>query len=81
MQARQKIASEHELRSIVGDIDETKIVEIIKLNPTVADLEEAAIWAGGNGDTLGKTGHPLTGIAAQVFDILIVDEEETSNER
>jgi len=81
MQTQPKAASGSELRSIVGNIDEAKIIEILKLNPTVADLEEAALWAGGEGDTLGKEGHPLTGTAAQVFDILIADEDELSERR
>ncbi len=65
-----------ELKSIVGDIDEAKVIEILKLNPTVAELEEAAVWAAGDGDVLDKEGRPLTGIAAQIFDILTADEEE-----
>ena len=76
-----KVINEHELRTMVGDIDEAKVVEILKFNPTVADVEEAVLWAGGEGDILGKKGHPLTGIAAQVFDVLIADEDELSERR
>lgn len=65
-----------ELKSIVGDIDEAKVIEILKLNPSVAELEEAAVWAAGDGDVLDKQGRPLTGTAALIFDILTADEEE-----
>jgi hypothetical protein len=59
----------------LGDIDEA-IIAILALKPSLAELEQAAVWATGDGDVLGKTGHPLTAIAAQIVDILTADEEE-----
>ena len=73
----QRIAAMHDdLLRIVGDIDERKALDILALSPTVAEIEEAAVWAVGNGDVLAKTGHPLTGISAEIFEILTADEEE-----
>jgi hypothetical protein len=79
----QSIASTHDaaathddLLRIVGDIDERDALEILALHPTIAEIEEAAVWAVGNGDVLAKTGRPLTGIAAEIFEILTADEEE-----
>lgn len=80
MQTRSTAVNTRELRSIVGDIDEAKIIEILKLNPSVTDLEEAVIWAGGDGDTLGKQGHPLVGTVAQIFEILTADDDESQAE-
>jgi hypothetical protein len=34
------------------------------------------LWVSGDGDVLAKGGHPLSSIAANVLDILNVDEEE-----
>jgi hypothetical protein len=65
-----------EVRQILGDIDDAKLIDILALRPTVAELEEAAVWATGNGDILGKEGKPLAGIAAAIVDILTADEEE-----
>jgi hypothetical protein len=73
---RDVAASREDLLRIVGDIDERKVLEILALRPTVAGIEEAAAWATGAGDVLGKSGHPLTGIPAQIFDILVADEDE-----
>ena len=73
---RRGAATHDDLLRILGEIDERKAVDILGLHPTVADIEEAAIWASGDGDVLAKAGHPLTGIAAEIFDILIADEEE-----
>ena len=70
-------ATREDIRSILGDLDDTTTLEIPGLNPSVSDLEEALMWSSGSGgDVLGREGHPLTGIAAQVFDILARDEQE-----
>jgi hypothetical protein len=60
----------------VGEIDDAKVIDILVLKPTMADVEEAAIWATGDGDVLAKAGRPLTGISAEIFEILTADEEE-----
>jgi hypothetical protein len=73
---RTGAVSHDDLTRIVGDIDQRKALQILALNPTVADLEEAAIWAAGNGDVLGKRGRPLGVVAANIFDILTANEEE-----
>jgi hypothetical protein len=71
-----KTISEHELKLIVGNVDETKVVDILKLQPTVSELEEAVVWATGDGDVLAKEGRPLTGRVADIVDILTEDEDE-----
>ena len=38
-----------DLNAILGDIDDAKVIKILALTPTVAELEEAAIWATGYG--------------------------------
>ncbi|MEX0751807.1 MAG: hypothetical protein WD073_02650 [Xanthobacteraceae bacterium] len=65
-----------DLKAILGDMDDAKIIQILALKPTLSDLEEAAIWATGNGDVLGKAGRPLTGRAADILEILTADAEE-----
>ncbi len=65
-----------ELKAILGDIDDAKVIEIIELKPTLAELEEAAVWATGDGDVLAKGGRPLAGTVAAVLEILTADDEE-----
>jgi hypothetical protein len=65
-----------ELRSVLGEVDDAKLIEVLKLQPTLAELEEAAIWATGNGDILAKGGRPMTGTVAAIIEILTADEEE-----
>lgn len=61
---------------IVGDIDASKVIEILALRPTVAEIEEAAVWAHGDGDILAKSGHPQAGVIAQIVDILMADADD-----
>jgi hypothetical protein len=68
-------ATGSDLHAILGDLDEAKVLEILNLGPTAAELEEAAIWSAGSGDVLAKEGRPLTGVAAQVFEIVTRDEQ------
>lgn len=68
--------TQEDLKAVLGDIDNDKVLQILALDPTPAELEEAAIWAVGDGDVLAKSGKPLTGKAAEILDILTADEEE-----
>jgi hypothetical protein len=70
------VLGSEELKSILGEVDDAKLIEILKLQPTLAELEEAAIWATGNGDILAKGGRPMTGTVAAIVEILTADEEE-----
>jgi len=70
-----KPATEEDVKSIFGDLDATKLLPILALRPTVADLEEALMWLGGDPDVFGA-GPPLKGVASQVVTILTADEED-----
>ena len=74
--AHQVLAGRDDLRRILGDLDDAKVIEILALSPNLADLEEAAAWAGGDGDILAKSGRPLAGVVANIVDIVTADEEE-----
>lgn len=74
--AFHRVATRQDVRRIVGDVDDAKLVAILSLQPSVSELEEAAMWSRGDGDVLGKAGHPLTGVAARLFDILAVEDED-----
>jgi hypothetical protein len=73
--SRRIPATGSEIHAILGDLDDDKVLEILKLSPTAAEIEEAAIWSAGSGDVLGKEGRPLTGMAVEVFEILTRDEQ------
>ena len=74
--AKPAMATRDDLLRLAGDVDERKVLDILALRPTVAEIEQAALWAAVDGDILAKGGHPLIGTAAEVLDILTADEEE-----
>ena len=73
--SNHKPATHDDVKSVLGDLDATKLLPIMALEPTVADLEEAAMWLGGDPDVF-EAGQPLKGIANQIVTILTADEEE-----
>ena len=71
----RKPATPDDVRSILGDLDETKMLPILALRPTIAEVEEASIWLGGDADVFGAAA-PLKGVASQIVTILTANEEE-----
>ncbi len=41
-----------DLHRILGDIDDAKVIDILALKPTLPEVEQAAVWAAGDGDVL-----------------------------
>lgn len=72
--ARQ--ATSEDVRRIVGDVDDTVVVEILSNRPTVSDLTEAAIWVHGDGDLKAREDKQLSAAATAVAEILTREEEE-----
>jgi len=62
-----------DIRRICGDIADWKLVAIVALSPGTNDLELAVAWAD-NEDEFRQQ-RPLSGITAQIYDILTSDEE------
>jgi hypothetical protein len=69
-----KLAAPNDVRHILGDLDESKILSILALRPTVAHLEEAVTWLSGDRDVFEP--RPLKDIASQIVSILTENEEE-----
>jgi hypothetical protein len=80
MMPRSKSAAEpatrNDLLRLVGDVDEQMALDILALQPTIAEVEEAALRAAGDSDVLAKAGHKLSANAAEILNILTADEEE-----
>lgn len=69
-------ATRNDLLELVGDVDEQKMLDILALHPTIAEIEEAAMWVAGDGDILAKAGRPMSGTAAEILEILGAEEDE-----
>lgn len=64
-----------DVKKLFGDLDDQTIVEVLALQPAMVDLEEAARWVYGDRDTLPER-HQLSGMAAQIVDLVEIDEED-----
>lgn len=64
-----------DVRDIVGDLDDAKIAAIMATGANAEQLEEAMAWASGESDVMGDLERPLTGVVAQLYDILMTGEE------
>lgn len=60
------------LRQVVGEIDEAKLVAILSLDPSLAEVEESAMRADGSADLQRE----CAGKVAQIVNILTADIEE-----
>ena len=63
-------AAASDIIRIFGDIGDDRITALLALHPSLAELEQAAMWIHGDGDLLAKNGNPLAGTAAAVFDVV-----------
>ena len=74
--ANQQPATRADFHRILGSLEDPKIIDILKLNPTVEDLEQAAVCAAGDHDVLAKDGHQASNVAVRVAEIITADEED-----
>ena len=63
-----------EILRLFGTIEDHRTEEIIELNPSLDELEITAAYVAGLDDVMGKEHHPLTGKAAQIYEIVTRDE-------
>lgn len=72
---KRGLATSDDVARILGNLDPTKMLPIMALQPTIADVEEASMWLAGDRDVFGP-GLPIKGIASRIVTILTADEEE-----
>jgi hypothetical protein len=72
---KRELATTDDVARILGNLDPTKMLPIMALRPTIAEVEEASMWLGGDQDVFGS-GTPVKGTVSQIVTILTADEEE-----
>ena len=75
------MVSQDEVRRLFGDLDDEKVAEILKLKPTLPEIELAAGCLDGRADMLAKGEHHLSPTAAQILEIVLSDEEAPEHDR
>jgi len=74
--ANQKPASRADFHRILGSLEDPRILEILDLNPTVEDLEQAAICVAGDHDVLARNGRRVSRVAERVVEIITAEEDD-----
>lgn len=64
-----------DIRELAGDINEIDAAKIIATGATRAEFAEAYQYACGCGDVVGRSGHPLVGVVAEIYEMLVADDE------
>ena len=72
---RGALATPDDVKRIIGNLDDAKLLDIMALRPTILDVEEASMSLAGDTDIFG-TGQPLKRVAGDIVAILTADEEE-----
>jgi hypothetical protein len=62
-----------DVRHAVGGVSDATVAAVLGCAPSQEELEVAAIYLRGEGSEVDRLGHPLTGKAAQLYDILTAD--------
>ena len=73
------VISAADVRRLVGPLGDDAVAAILRVGASPDELEIAAHYARGEGDRADRVGHPLSGRAAQVYEILR-DEEADAEE-
>ncbi len=71
--AKQRLTRDAVIKA-AGALDDVSIAEIIATGATIEELEEAVTWANGVTRLGRELGRPLTGVVAQLYEILTADE-------
>lgn len=64
-----------------GGIPDWKIAAILRSGATANELERALAWVEGESDVAGEARLPLSGRTADLYEILVGDEEVWGKER
>lgn len=68
-------ATPDDVKGVLGNLDQAQILAIMSLRPTIADVEQASVWLGGDPDVFGA-GKTVQGVASEIVAILTENEEE-----
>ncbi len=64
-----------EVLEIAGNIEDAKVAAIEQSDATIEQLEEAVAWASGLSGVMSKERHSLSGVVAEIYEILTADED------
>lgn len=62
--------------ALLGLVDDAKVAAIEATGANQEQLQEAIAWAAGESDVMGESRLPLSGVVADLYDILTADEND-----
>jgi hypothetical protein len=65
-----------EVRHLAGPLNDDAVAAILRVGPSLEELEVAARYVRGEGDLVARAGHPLSGRVGQLYEILSAEEQE-----
>ena len=73
------VISAEVVRHVAGPLNDDAVAAVLRVGPSLEELEVATRYALGEGDLVDRAGHPLAGRVAQLYEILSAEEadEET----
>ncbi len=75
------MVSHEEVRRWFGGLGDGRIAEILKLRPSLQEIELAATCLDGRTHILVEGGHQLSATAARILEIVLSDEEALELDR
>lgn len=70
------VTSAEEIRHVAGPLNDEAVAAILRVGPSLEELEVAARYALGEGDLVDRAGHPLAGRVAQLYEILSAEDAD-----
>ena len=75
------MVSRDEVRRLFGELDDERIAKILKLGPSLQEIELAAVCLDGRTHILVENGHHLPATAARILESVPSDEEALELDR
>jgi hypothetical protein len=75
VRVKSKSATHDDLVRALGDVEASRAAAVLALQPSVAELEEAAVRLAGEEEDLASNPRQAKGVVAEILDILAVEEE------
>jgi hypothetical protein len=70
------ITSAAEVRHLLGPLTDAAVAEILRIGPSLEEVQVAARHMEGAGDLVDRSGHTLSGRAAKVYEILSAEDDD-----
>jgi hypothetical protein len=72
----QAQAKREDIVRLLGAVDDEEVIAVLSLQPTVAELEDARVWLGGQENRQARTERPQTARTMAILEIVDRSEDD-----